>query len=62
MRRDFLPFPVLRIVGRDIATVTEVLCSGWTATGAKSAESEREFPRNTGSPGAIALSSATAAP
>ena len=60
MRREFLPFARPSMADSDIAAVTEVLRSGWITTGAKNAEFEREFALYVGSPGAVALSSATA--
>jgi len=57
---DFLPFSRPSINSDDISAVTEVLKSGWITTGSKSAEFEKKFCAYTGSPNAVALTSATA--
>jgi UDP-4-amino-4-deoxy-L-arabinose-oxoglutarate aminotransferase len=57
---EFLPFSRPSINSEDIAAVTQVLESGWITTGAKSAEFENQFCKYTGSPHAVALTSATA--
>jgi len=60
MRKDFLPFSKPLITEADIASVAEVLRSGWITTGPKSAQFEKNFSEYIGCKGAIALSSATA--
>lgn len=57
---EFLPFSKPSINVEDIAAVTKVLESGWITTGSKNAEFEEKFCEYTGSPHAVALSSATA--
>lgn len=60
MRTDFLPFSRPSITEDDIAAVADVLRSGWITTGPKAAEFEQNFSDYTGSPGSVALTSATA--
>lgn len=55
----FLPFSRPSIHEDDVAAVAEVLRSGWITTGPKAAELEQRFAAYVGSPGAVALSSAT---
>jgi UDP-4-amino-4-deoxy-L-arabinose-oxoglutarate aminotransferase len=59
MRDTFLPFSRPSITEEDIAAVGDVLRSGWITTGPHAAELERRFTEITGSPGAVAVSSAT---
>lgn len=58
--KAFLPFSRPSIDPEDIAAVTRVLESGWITTGSKAAEFEQQFCFYTGSPCAMAVSSATA--
>ena len=60
MRSEFLPFSRPSITDADVATVVEVLRSGWITTGPKAAEFERRFGEYVGCPQAVALASATA--
>jgi UDP-4-amino-4-deoxy-L-arabinose-oxoglutarate aminotransferase len=60
MRSDFLPFSRPSVSDEDVAAVAEVLRSGWITTGPRGAELEERFAERVGSPGAVALSSATA--
>ena len=60
MRKDFLPFSKPSITDADIASVGEVLRSGWITTGPKAAQFEKNFSEYIGCKGSIALSSATA--
>ncbi len=59
-RREFLPFSRPSISEDEIAAVADVLRSGWITTGAQAAAFEDEFQNYCGSPGAVALASATA--
>ena len=59
MRSEFLPFSRPSINAEDIDAVSQVLASGWITTGPKCAEFEERFAQSIGSPGAVALSSAT---
>lgn len=59
MRADFLPFSTPSITDEEIATVTEVLRSGWITTGPHCAALEDEFAGYVGADGAVAVSSAT---
>ena len=59
-RRDsFLPFSRPSITDAEIAAVTEVLRSGWLATGAKAAAFESQFCEYVGCREAVALTSGT---
>jgi len=60
MRKDFLPFSKPSITEADIASVGEVLRSGWITTGPNAAKFEKNFSEYIGCKGSIALSSATA--
>lgn len=60
MRSDFLPFSRPSITEEDIATVADVLRSGWVTTGPKTMEFEQRFREYVGCRGAVALASATA--
>lgn len=60
MRENFLPFSKPSIDQRDIEAVNEVLRSGWITTGQKCAAFEQSFGEKVGTPGAVALTSATA--
>ncbi len=60
MCEPFLPFSKPSINSDDISAVNKVLRSGWITTGSKSAEFEKKFCEYTGSPNAVALTSATA--
>lgn len=59
-RPAFLPFSRPSISEADVAAVADVMRSGWLTTGPKAAAFEQAFAACTGSPGAVALSSATA--
>ncbi len=61
IRPSFLPFSRPGISEDEIAAVSEVLRSGWLTTGPATARFERLFAASTGSPGAVALASGTAA-
>jgi UDP-4-amino-4-deoxy-L-arabinose-oxoglutarate aminotransferase len=60
MRETFLPFSKPAISESEIASVADVLRSGWIATGPKAAEFEEAFGRYCNARDAVALSSATA--
>jgi len=60
MRAEFLPFSRPSITESEIESVASVLRSGWITTGPKNAEFEKEFAGYVGSPGAVAIASATA--
>ena len=60
MRSEFLPFSRPSISDEEIASVGEVLRSGWITTGPKTAAFEEAFKGYVGCPRAIALTSATA--
>ena len=60
MRSTFLNFSPPSIGAEEISEVVDTLRSGWITTGPKVARFEREFAAFIGSPGAVALSSATA--
>jgi len=60
MRAEFLPFSRPSITEEDIASVCDVLRSGWITTGPKTSRFEQKFLEYTGCPGAVALTSATA--
>jgi len=60
MRTEFLPFSRPSINDNDIASVAEVLRSGWITTGPKTSEFEQKFCEYVGCTGAVALFSATA--
>ena len=60
MRNEFLPFSKPSISETEIASVGEVLRSGWITTGLKAAAFEDNFSRYCGASGAVALASATA--
>jgi UDP-4-amino-4-deoxy-L-arabinose-oxoglutarate aminotransferase len=60
MRASFLPFSRPSISEADIASVAEVLRSGWITTGPKTVAFEETFKGYVGCARAIALSSATA--
>jgi UDP-4-amino-4-deoxy-L-arabinose-oxoglutarate aminotransferase len=59
MRKDFLPFSRPSITEADIASVADVLRSGWITTGPKNAELEDRFRAYTGCRAATCVSSAT---
>lgn len=59
-REQFLPFSRPSIRQAEIDEVVDTLRSGWITTGPKSERFERAFAQYTGSPVALALSSATA--
>lgn len=59
MRTSFLPFSKPSISEAEIASVADILRSGWITTGAKAAEFEQKFSAYTGAPGSVALASAT---
>ena len=59
MRQSFLPFSKPSISEAEIASVADVLRSGWITTGPKAAEFEQKFSAYTGAPGSVALASAT---
>ncbi|HLW59019.1 MAG TPA: DegT/DnrJ/EryC1/StrS aminotransferase family protein [bacterium] len=61
MRSTFLNFSPPSIGAEEISEVVDTLRSGWITTGPKVARFEREFAAFVGAPGALALSSATAA-
>ncbi len=61
MRKDFLPFSPPFIGEEEIAEVVDSLRSGWITTGPKTKRFEQEFATYMGAPGALALSSCTAA-
>jgi len=58
-QHEFLPFSRPSISEDDIRSVVDVLRSGWITTGKQTAELERRFAEYVGSPGAVAVSSAT---
>lgn len=60
MRTDFLPFTKPRVSEKEIASVVEVLRSGWITNGPKNTEFEEKICEYTGSKNAVALTSATA--
>ena len=60
MRSEFLPFSKPSISEAEIGAVADVLRSGWITTGAKAAAFEEAFADYCGTPGAVALASATA--
>jgi len=60
MRKDFLPFSRPSITETDIASMADVLRSGWITTGPKNAELENRFCAYTGCRTATCVSSATA--
>lgn len=59
MRSSFLPFSKPSISEAEIASVADILRSGWITTGAKAAEFEQKFSAYTGAPGSVAVASAT---
>jgi len=61
MRRDFLPFSPPFLGNEEIEAVVDSLRSGWITTGPKTKLFEQEFAQFIGAPGALALSSCTAA-
>jgi dTDP-4-amino-4,6-dideoxygalactose transaminase len=61
MRSTFLDFSPPLIGEEEIAEVAATLRSGWITTGPKVARFEKEFASFLGAPGAVALSSCTAA-
>jgi len=61
MRSDFLPFSRPSISEEEIASVSDVLRSGWITTGHNNVKFEEAFCRYTGAENAVAVSSATAA-
>ena len=60
MRDSFLPFSKPSINKQEIEAVSAILESGWITTGAKASEFEQAFSKYCGTPGAVALCSATA--
>ena len=61
MREQFLPFCRPCVTDDDIASVVEVLKSGWITTGPKCTELEEEFKASLGVGGAVACASGTGA-
>jgi dTDP-4-amino-4,6-dideoxygalactose transaminase len=61
LRREFLPFCPPTIGEEEIAEVVDTLRSNWITTGPKAKRFEADFASYLGSPGAVALSSCTAA-
>ena len=61
MRKNFLPFSPPLISEEEIQEVVDTLRSEWITTGPKVARFEEEFARFVEAPGALALSSGTAA-
>ncbi len=61
MRKDFLPFSPPFLGEEEIAEVVDSLRSGWITTGPKTKRFEQEFAAFVDAPGALALSSCTAA-
>ncbi|WP_075180940.1 UDP-4-amino-4-deoxy-L-arabinose aminotransferase [Pantoea sp. 1.19] len=57
---EFLPFSRPALGEAELAAVAEVMRSGWITTGPKNQQLEAAFCQLTGSPHAVALSSATA--
>lgn len=60
MRNEFLPFTRPHVSEDEIASVVEVLRSGWITNGPKNTEFEAKMCEYTGSEQAVALTSATA--
>jgi perosamine synthetase len=58
---EFLPFSLPEISEEEIASVVDVLRSGWLTTGPKTKLFEKEFAAKVGSPHAILVNSCTAA-
>lgn len=61
MRDDFLPFSPPSLTEAEIAEVVDTLRSNWITTGPKTKRFEQEMAAYLGAPGALALSSCTAA-
>ncbi len=61
MRKEFLPFSPPYLGEEEIAEVVDSLRSGWITTGPKTKRFEQEFADFVQAPGALALSSCTAA-
>ena len=61
VRREFLPFSPPCLGEEEIAEVVDTLRSGWLSTGPKTRRFEGEFQEYLGAPGALAVSSCTAA-
>lgn len=61
MRSEYLPFCRHAIGEEEIAEVVDTLRSAWITTGPKTRRFEEEFAGYVGAPGALALSSCTAA-
>lgn len=61
MRDQFLPFCLSDIGEEEIAEVVATLRSGWLTTGPRTKQFEQEFAAFVGAPGALAVSSGTAA-
>ena len=59
MRKTFLPFSRPSISEEEIASVGDVLRSGWITTGPKTTEFEERFSHYCASGGAVAMASAT---
>ncbi len=59
MRSSFLPFSVPSITEDEIASVADVLRSGWITTGPKAARFEADFKAYTGAQDAVAMTSET---
>lgn len=59
MRKTFLPFSKPCITEDEIASVAEVLRSGWITTGPKAAQFEADFKAYTGCADAVAMTSET---
>ena len=60
IEEPFLPLCRPSLTHEDIASVTDVLRSGWLTTGPRVADLEAAFARTTGCRHAVAVSSATA--
>lgn len=60
-RKDFLPFCPPTVGEEEIAEVVDTLRSNWITTGPKAKRFEADFMSYVGAPGAVALSSCTAA-
>lgn len=60
-RREFLPFSPPSVGDEEIAEVADTLRSGWLSTGPKTRQFETDFQAYLGAPGALAVSSCTAA-
>lgn len=61
MRSEFLPFSPPSLTEAEVAEVVDTLRSAWITTGPKTKRFEQEMAAYLGAPGALALSSCTAA-